>query len=73
VGFAVNVPCVTPVPESGMLKFESEAVEVMLALPLELPADCGAKVTEKVVLWPAPSVRGKVKPLRLKPVPVTVA
>jgi hypothetical protein len=39
VGFAVSVPCVTPVPESGMLKLESEPVEVMLTLPLELPVD----------------------------------
>lgn len=39
VGFAVNMPWVTPLPESGMLKFESDAVEVMLTLPVELPAD----------------------------------
>ena len=39
VGFAVNVPWVTPLPESGMLKFESKAVEVMLTPPVELPAD----------------------------------
>ena len=50
VGFAVSVPGVTPVPENGMLKLESEAVEVMLTLPLELPGDLGANVTEKAAL-----------------------
>ena len=47
MGFPVSVPGATPIPESGMLKFESEAVEVTLMLLLELPADCGEKVTEK--------------------------
>jgi hypothetical protein len=39
VGFAAIAPCITPVPESGMLKLGFEPVEVMLALPLELPID----------------------------------
>ena len=50
-----------------------EALEVKATLPLILPADLGAKTIEKVALWPAPSGRGKVKPLRVKLVPVRVA
>jgi hypothetical protein len=73
VGFAVSAPCVTPVPESGRFMAASEALEVKATLPLELPAVWGAKATEKAVLWPAPSVSGKVKPPRVKPVPVRVA
>src|SRR5208282_1633339 len=71
VGFAVSAPCVTPVPDSG--RFMAAALEVKATLPLELPAVWGAKATEKVLLWPAPSVSGKVKPPRVKPVPVRVA
>jgi hypothetical protein len=39
VGLALKVPCVTPVPESGMLKLGFEPLEVMLTLPLAAPAD----------------------------------
>jgi hypothetical protein len=60
-------------PDSGRFIARLEALEVKAKLPLALPADCGAKTTEKVALWPAPSVRGKAKPLRVKPVPVRVA
>jgi hypothetical protein len=43
-----------------------------MTLPLELPADVGAKVTLNVVLWPGVKVRGVVIPEMLKPVPATV-
>lgn len=39
-------------------------------MPLKLPADCGANVTLKVTLCPAPRVAGSVIPETLKPVPV---
>jgi hypothetical protein len=39
VGFAVSVPCDTPVPDSGRFMVELEAFEVKATLPLELPAD----------------------------------
>lgn len=42
-------------------------------LPMTVPVAFGAKVTLKVVLWPAARVSGKVRPLMLKPVPVTVS
>lgn len=73
MGFEVSVPCVTPVPDSGRFMVGLEPSEVNATLPLKVPADCGAKTSEKVILWPAPRVRGKVKPLRVKLVPVRVA
>ena len=50
-----------------------EPSEVNATVPLKVPADCGAKTTEKVTLWLAPRVSGKVKPLRVKLLPVRVA
>ncbi len=70
---AVNVPCVTPVPESGMLRLGSDAVEVMLTLPLAAPAEVGLNNTENDVLWPAVKVTGRVRPLKVNPVPVALA
>ena len=71
--FAVRVPCVTPVPESGMLKLESEPLEVKLTLPLAAPLAVGLKSTVKDVLWPAVNVTGRVSPLKLNPVPLAAA
>jgi hypothetical protein len=73
VGFAVNVPCVTPVPESGMLKLGFEPFEVMLTLPLAAPLVVGAKSTVNDVLWPAVNVKGRASPLKLNPVPLAEA
>ena len=73
VGFEVSVPCVTPVPDSGRFMVALEPSEVNATLPLRVPADCGANTTEKVTLWPDPRVRGKVKPLTVKLLPVTVS
>ena len=41
-------------------------MEEKVKLPLALPPDAGAKITAKVVLWPAAIARGKAKPLRVK-------
>src|SRR6266849_2421090 len=46
----VSVSCATPVPESGIVKLESEAVEVMLMLPLAAPLVVGEKSTVNDVL-----------------------
>jgi hypothetical protein len=73
VGLGPRAPCVTPVPESGMLKLGFEPLEVMLTLPLAAPLAVGEKSTVKDLLWPAVSVNGKDKPLKLNPVPVAVA
>jgi hypothetical protein len=73
VGLAVRVPCVTPVPERGMLRFVFDAVEVMLTLPLAAPAVVGLNSTENEVLWPAVRVTGRDRPLKLNPVPLALA
>ena len=70
VGFDPSAPGVTAVPDNGMARVGFEAVEVMVTLPVTLPADAGVNVTVKVALWPAVSVVGVVIPLRLKPVPL---
>ena len=64
---------VTPVPESETLAGEFVALLLKGMLPLALPVVVGAKVALKVVVWPAVRVRGRVRPLMLKPVPVTAA
>ena len=73
VGFAVSAPRVTPVPESGMLKVGFEPLDVMAMLPLAAPLPVGANITVNDALWPALNVKGKAKPLRVKPLPVRVA
>lgn len=50
VGFGVKAPCVTPVPESGILRFGFPPFEVTLMLPLAAPVALGVKRTVKEVL-----------------------
>ncbi len=50
VGLAESDPGATPVPESGMLRFGFDPLEVMLTLPLTEPLAAGAKSTENVAL-----------------------
>jgi hypothetical protein len=50
VGFAVSVPGVKPVPESGILKLGFEPFEVMFMLPLAAPLAVGEKTTVNEVL-----------------------
>ena len=70
VGFDPSAPGVTAVADNGMVRVGFEAVEVMVTLPVTLPADTGVNVTVNAALWPAVSVAGVVIPLRLNPVPV---
>ena len=56
-----------------MLKLESDALEVMLTLPLAAPLAVGANTTVNDVLWPAFSVKGIASPLKLNPVPLAAA
>jgi hypothetical protein len=70
VGLDPNAPAATPVPARGMVSAGFDPFDVMVTLPLSLPADCGVKLTLKLVLCPAPSVNGVVIPLKLKPVPL---
>jgi hypothetical protein len=73
VGFAESVPAARPVPESGMLRVGFEPLEVILTLPLTAPPVVGANCTVNDVLWPAFSVTGRERPLRLNPLPVALA
>jgi hypothetical protein len=72
-GLATRSPAVTPVPESGIVKLESDPVDVMLTLPLAAPLALGLKVIVNEVLWPAVSVTGRARPLKLNPVPLAAA
>ena len=47
-----------------------EALLVTVTVPVTLPAAVGAKPTEPLALAPGASVRGRVKPETLNPVPV---
>jgi hypothetical protein len=73
VGFAVMLPAVAPVPEIGMVKVGFAAFEVIVRLPLAETDAVGANFTVNVALCPAFNVRGAVRPLRVKPDPLTVA
>lgn len=50
VGFAPKVPGVTPVPDKLMVKVGFDPFEVIVTLPLALPAAVGVNVTLKVAL-----------------------
>lgn len=69
----LKVVCVAPTPDpvSGTVKFEFEASDVIVTLPLKLPADGGVNVTLNDVLCPGGTVTG-VNPETLNPVPLAV-
>lgn len=69
-GFDPRSPGEIPAPDKAIVNVGLDPVEVMVTVPLALPADVGVNITLKVVLCPAASVTGAVIPLRLKPVPV---
>ncbi len=70
---AVSEPAVTAVADSGTVRLAFDALLVMVSVPLGVPAACGVKITLKLLLAPAANVKGTVRPLRPKPVPVTAA
>ena len=72
-GFGERLPCVTPVPDSGMFRLGFDPFEVMLTLPVTLPTADGENFTVNEVLWPEVKVTGRVRPLMLKPVPLAAA
>jgi len=63
VGFEPRAPAVTPVPVTAIAKFEFEASEAMVTVPLAFPADCGAKLKVKLVLCCEFKVNGGVIPV----------
>jgi hypothetical protein len=73
-GVTPNVPLdVVPLPVRDTLTDGSDALELRESAALTGPVVDGVKVTERLVLLPAAKVYGKVRPLTLKPVPLTVA
>ena len=70
---AISEPGVTAVPDKGTVRLVLEALLVIVSVPVGEPEACGVNTTLKDLLAPAASVKGTVSPLRLKPVPVTVA
>ena len=73
VGLADSAPAATPVPESGIVRVGFDAFELIVTVPLAPPAEVGVNVTLKVVLAPAARLTGVVMPLRVNPLPLTVA
>jgi len=73
VALEVNWPPEMPVPDSAMVRAGFEAFEAIAIPPLVLPATFGVKRTLKVTLCPLLRLKGRLKPLKLKPVPVIVA
>jgi hypothetical protein len=62
---AASAPGATTAAERGTLKAGFEAVLAMVMVPLPAVLAFGAKVTVKLAVWAAVSVRGKLGPLRL--------
>jgi hypothetical protein len=73
VGFDPNAPGATPVPDNGSNSEGFGASEVIVTVPLALPAARGEKVAVNVVLCDALRASGVVMPLNLNPVPLTEA
>ena len=72
-GVTVSCPGLVPVPDSSTLRVESEAFDVNVSVPLDVPLEVGTKATVSVRLCPAARVSEAAKPLRPNPLPVTVA
>jgi hypothetical protein len=72
VGLAVR-RTLAPFPESDTVVGEFAALLTTSTLPVTLPAAWGANLVVNVAFCPAPRVRGRERPLRLKPAPVTTA
>ncbi len=74
VGLAVSRKvAVTPVPLRAIVSGELGALLTSETVPVTLPAAPGVKATLNVALLPAAMVSGTVMPVRLKPLPDTVA
>jgi hypothetical protein len=67
-----SCPAETPVPDSAIVREEFEAFEFTVIPPVELPPAFGVKATVNVTLCPLFKVIGRLSPLRLNPVPLTL-
>jgi len=73
-GVTLNVPVdVVALPVRDTPTDGSDALELSESVALAVPVVDGVNVTERLVLPPAAKVYGKISPLTLKPVPLTVA
>jgi hypothetical protein len=74
VGFAPSRKvAATPVPLKEIAKGEAGALLTRETEPVTVPAESGLKTTLKEALLPAAIVIGTVRPVMLKPAPVTFA
>lgn len=62
----LRTPGVVPVPDKEMSTVELEASLITEIFPLAEPLDCGVNVTLKLVLLPAPRLKGNVRPVTPK-------
>src|SRR5882757_963234 len=69
----VNCPAGTPLPARAIASFGFDAFESTAIPPLTFPPSFGVKRTLKVTLCPLFRLRGKLRPYKLNPAPVTVA
>jgi hypothetical protein len=69
-GDALNVAEETPEPVSPTLRLGSDALLLMLRLPVVVPVDVGLNLTLNVVDWPGPRLRGRATAPTEKPVPL---
>lgn len=72
-GFGVRLPCVVPLPETGIVRLGFEPLDVMVTFPLIAPAFAGANATVNDALCPEFSVRGSDSPPTLNPAPLADA
>jgi len=73
VSTALYVAGELPVPEREMVLGELVALLVTITLPETLPVAVGANATVNEVDCPEASVRGRVRPVTAKPLPVTLS
>jgi hypothetical protein len=71
LGEMLKGPELAPTPESGITRLEVFAVT--LIVPVAFPAIVGAKRALKVKLCPAVKLSGRLRPLRLNPLPEATA
>ena len=72
VALEVNWPAETPVPDSAIVRSGFQPSETTAIPPLALPPTSGVKRTLKVTLCPLFRLKGRFKPLKLNPAPVTM-
>ena len=69
----VNRPWGIPAPARAILRVGFGAFETTAIAPLAVPTTFGAKRMLRVTLCPSFKLKGRLKPLKRKPAPVTVA